>query len=280
MYLNLIKVNNYPKNLLVFLPWIFEHTLSRDLFFQLFHIFIVLCLVTSINYIVNDIVDINKDKNHKIKKKRPLPSGIISISKAIFVIFIILVLLIITVLFYDFDKIELLKWVGIYLILANIYTFFLKKIVFLDLFFLPIFYVFRTLIGGYLTNIEVSSWLISIAFLFFLYLATYKKLIDVNQTLNLKSEKYYKFRLILNGMMGILIYIISIIIILYSISSKAEINANPHFFILLAPMLLFFHHILIKKNKNENHEFINIFFKNINFLIILFLSILIISFGY
>ena len=75
-YIKLLRVKHYIKNLLIFLPVFFggkllnKHNLNSTLIG-----FIVFCLVSSLIYIMNDIGDIENDRNHPKKCTRPLASG-------------------------------------------------------------------------------------------------------------------------------------------------------------------------------------------------------------
>ena len=84
LYFKLFRLNNWVKNLFIIFPIFF----SKELFdFNkilpiLISVFAFSC-ITSFVYILNDIFDINYDKNHPLKKNRPIASGIISKKKAI-----------------------------------------------------------------------------------------------------------------------------------------------------------------------------------------------------
>ena len=90
-YLKLIRINNWVKNLFIFIPLFFSSDLlNLDKFILTLFGSLGFSLVTSFVYIINDIFDIDFDKNHPDKKNRPIPSGIISIRKSLidWVIFI------------------------------------------------------------------------------------------------------------------------------------------------------------------------------------------------
>ena len=67
--LNLIRIKDWLKNLLIFVPLIFSDNLLRtDFYFDLFFAFFLFSLTCSVIYILNDIKDISTDKAHPIKK--------------------------------------------------------------------------------------------------------------------------------------------------------------------------------------------------------------------
>ena len=92
-YLKLIRVKHWLKNGLVFLPLFFSINLFNNQYYlNAILSFIVFSFFSSIVYVINDISDIEKDKLHPIKKKRPLAAGTISIKQAYVVISILALL--------------------------------------------------------------------------------------------------------------------------------------------------------------------------------------------
>ena len=78
----LFRPHQYYKNFLVFFGLFFSRNLFRvDLWFPILMAFIILCLVSSLNYIINDFRDIEKDRHHPEKSHRPFPSGKISLNR-------------------------------------------------------------------------------------------------------------------------------------------------------------------------------------------------------
>ena len=76
-YIKLIRVPQWIKNFFVFVPLIFsQHIFNKTYFLPALSAFFLFCLVSSIVYIINDIVDIEADRSHPTKKNRPLTAGI------------------------------------------------------------------------------------------------------------------------------------------------------------------------------------------------------------
>ena len=81
--LKLIRIRQWYKNVIIFLPLVFSFQfLISDSLIQTIFGFLVLCIVSSAIYILNDIKDVNADRNHPEKRNRPLAKGDISISQA------------------------------------------------------------------------------------------------------------------------------------------------------------------------------------------------------
>ena len=130
-YLKLFRVKHYIKNLLVFIPLIFSKNLFDKTKMTSSTIgFISFCLISSTVYIINDIKDVQKDRNHPVKKNRPIASGEISIKRAI-IIAIINVIISFSIVFYCYYKFNINiiltgAYLFLYLILNIAYSFGLK----------------------------------------------------------------------------------------------------------------------------------------------------------
>ena len=147
-YLRLLRVHHYLKNGLIFLPLLFSGDLFQwNLLGQTMIGYLSFCLIASSIYIYNDIQDIEKDKMHPIKKKRPIATGEISLKKAI-IIGLLLFLAAIGC-----------QTIG-YLLFHN-QGFIVSTVIMLGYYvmILALGFVLRVLYGGAITNTEISSWL-------------------------------------------------------------------------------------------------------------------------
>ena len=161
--LKLLRVNNYIKNLIIFLPVFFGKSLFdvNNLLVTLYG-FINFCLVTSVVYVINDIKDLEKDKKHPKKCKRPIASGKISI-KVAFIILAFLIIIACSMCVIGIIKkiynIEVVLLMLAYIIMNLLYSFCFKKFPIVDIFIIAIGFMLRLYIGSYISNIEISSWL-------------------------------------------------------------------------------------------------------------------------
>ena len=281
-FLKLIRLNNYIKNFLIFLPWFFEHNLDMQLLSQLGIVFILFSLITSCNYILNDIIDIKEDRKHNVKKKRPLASNFFQIKQAYFIILILLVLCAYILFnFYYLDKVKIIIYFSIYLFIANLYTLTLKNIIFLDIFVLTFFYLFRIKMGGDLVNIEISQWLYFFSFFSFFYLATTKKILDTKHFKEFKNKYNEKNLKHLSNISHISIYLSIITLFMYIISDQIKIYDNHLILYLLIPFALALHFRLIFLiEKKIREEFISIFYKDKILGCIILSSIIVILISY
>lgn len=78
-YFKLLRVKHYIKNVLVFIPLFFSQTMgSMELAAQVLWGFLAFCLTASMVYVINDLRDVEKDRNHPTKRFRPIASGAVS----------------------------------------------------------------------------------------------------------------------------------------------------------------------------------------------------------
>lgn len=179
-YLKLLRVEQWVKNLFIFLPLFFSGNIfEANLFLKSFFAFVVFSFTASAIYILNDYSDIESDRKHPEKCKRPLASGIISKNKAkiIFSSLIISLGLLISVGQFCFD-INILKFTSIiifYFIMNLAYTFKLKHIAIIDVCIVSLGFVLRVLAGGYVSEIPISQWAILLTFVLALVLALGKR---------------------------------------------------------------------------------------------------------
>ena len=149
--------------------------------------FILFCLTSSTIYILNDLVDVEKDKLHPEKRNRPLPSGRISKKTAItldILIFVIVVLL-------SIKDTKLFFILLTYLVLNVLYSFKLKNVVIIDVMIITFGFVLRVEAGSVSTNIPISPWLILCTILLSLFLALNKRKSELI-TLKNKSGSHRK----------------------------------------------------------------------------------------
>lgn len=172
-----LRIYQWLKNLLLFLPILLAHEFELILYFDLFIAFIAFSLTASSVYIFNDLLDLESDRSHPEKKNRPLASGKLSIITGFF---LFPVLLIVSFTFaYFFGDIELFIFLSIYFAVTTAYSVALKKIYILDLVILSSLYTLRLVAGGVIVDIPLSSWLINFSIFLFLSLASLKRYTEV-----------------------------------------------------------------------------------------------------
>lgn len=171
--LKLMRPKQWIKNMFVFGALIFSNSFT-DIKLVILTIlaFIAFCLVSSSVYVLNDIVDIEKDKAHPKKCKRPLASGDVSIPEAI-IAGVILVIASLSIGFYI--NISLVFVIILYLANNLLYSFKIKNIVLLDIFSIAVGFILRILAGSVAIDIMASKWIVLCTLFLSLYLGFGKR---------------------------------------------------------------------------------------------------------
>lgn len=171
--LKTLRPKQWTKNLLIFAGIIFSKNLFQaELLGKVILAFFLFSLVSGCVYLINDISDIDEDRKHPKKKKRPLPSGEITIMQAKF-FFLIIFVFSIGLSFWlsrDFGLIALL-----YFSINILYTFYFKQVVLLDVIFISFGFVLRAIAGAVVINVRISPWLILCTVLLALFLGFSKR---------------------------------------------------------------------------------------------------------
>ncbi|MBD3254482.1 MAG: hypothetical protein GF383_05285 [Candidatus Lokiarchaeota archaeon] len=248
--LNLLRVRQFYKNGLIFLGIFFsENLFDFSLYPQLFLGFVLLCCASSINYIINDIRDIEKDKKHPEKlAKRPLASGEISIFFSLILLAIlggiIVFSLIVLVPNWNFAVMIILI-----LVTGQLYNHVFKRFAFVDILSLSLIYLWRALAGCFLIEVFISPWLFLAIFEIALFLVIAKRKGDLmligeeNAAKHKKSYDQYsiklldQFHIIIAGSLFITYSLY--LIIHFNLFSNESVNLQEYIAILTIPLSLY-----------------------------------------
>lgn len=179
-YLKLLRIEQWVKNLFVFVPLFFSGNITQlDLLVKSVFAFIIFSLVASSIYIINDYSDIESDRKHPEKKLRPLASGAISKNSALLIFFSLLISIGLLVTanrkLLDQNIEQFITIIAFYFVMNLAYTFKLKHVAIIDVVIISIGFVLRVLAGGYATGILISQWAILLTFVLALVLALGKR---------------------------------------------------------------------------------------------------------
>ena len=210
--IKLIRVRQWVKNLLILFPLFFSNNLfNTPLLIRSLITLFLFSLLCSTVYIINDIKDRNKDKNHPKKRFRPIANNEISIKAALFISFFFLLISLIGC-YFIFGTNTVMFFIG-YFVLNLLYTISLKQIVLWDIIVLSLFYILRVYIGGVSISIEISPWLSTTTFFVSLFLSSgkrYTELLRLGNTSREVLSKYKKefliFVLYLSSLLSITFY--------------------------------------------------------------------------
>jgi len=229
--IKLMRINQYIKNLFIFLPLFFAMKITNTgLLFNAFIAFIAFSLTASAIYTLNDYCDIEEDRQHPKKKDRSLASGAISKSQAIIIMSTLFVsgLALMTLLSYKATGVLLA-----YVVMNIAYSFSLKHISIVDVNIIAIGFIFRLFIGSVVTDIHLSKWIIIMTFLLAFFIALAKRRDDV--LIFLDTGK--RMRKVIDGYnlhfldtaMTIMASVVIVAYILYTTSPEVEARLNSEY---------------------------------------------------
>lgn len=172
-----MRPRQWYKNLLIFLAIFFSRNLLNPAMLGTVALgFIVLCLVSSASYVINDIVDAGADRHHDKKKSRPIASGRLGIHAGIAFALIL------------YAAGLFISWglgaaftisIALLIAMSQLYTFFFRSIAFADILVLSINFVLRAIAGALAIGVSVSPWLLIGVYLLALFLSTAKRKADL-----------------------------------------------------------------------------------------------------
>ena len=247
-YAKLLRVKHWIKNLLIFLPLIGAYDFSSESILKVALAFLAFSFMASFVYIMNDFVDLQKDKLHPRKKHRPLASGEISLTRATFIsIFMIILAIVFNVLATRSFFNAALGVLLLYLINNICYSFGMKNIPIVDVSLLTAGFVLRVFYGAFVVGMPVSSWLFLTVLSASLYMGLGKRRKEFNNSEAVRPVlKYYNKRFIENFMNITL----TLVIVFYSFWSMEQDNV---FLYASIPMLIviFMQYMLFMETGDE-----------------------------
>lgn len=235
-----LRVHQWSKNILIFVhPLLTQQLLNFDLMIKYFYFFITFSLLASAIYLFNDLLDLNDDRKHSHKSKRPLASGYFDIKET----FLIICIVLITVLFLaiKLEVILLLILVG-YVFLNIFYTLILKKIKYLDITILALFFNIR-IFSGVLIDPDslISKRFFVFCFFVFCCLASLKRMVELKpknyQNSNARGYMYKDLNII--KMIGLFSALFSFIILYLSFNNLIIFDSMSFIEFLLASTLFY-----------------------------------------
>jgi len=141
--------------------------------------FVAFCLASSATYLLNDILDVESDRQHPTKRNRPIAAGIVPVPAAIVAAVVLFAAGVVIALFNKgFGHSPNWKLAGVvagYAVLTTAYSFWLKRVVILDLVILSAGFILRLLGGAYAAGVDVSDWFLLISLFGSLFIAAAKR---------------------------------------------------------------------------------------------------------
>jgi len=239
MLINIVKLlrpKQWIKNLIIFAAIIFSGKLFElDFLYTTVIGFILFCGISSSIYILNDIIDLERDKLHYKKRYRPIAAGNVSITVAVMVA---ICLSLVSFIGAYYINLSFFLTVVSYFLLTISYTFVLKNIIILDVMAIATGFLLRAIAGAYLISEYLSNYLIICTTMLALFLVlnkrlSEKRLSNVNNQKTRKILDSYSIDMI-DKMLAVVTPSILISYILFSLDKK-----HSQFFIITTVFVIY-----------------------------------------
>jgi 4-hydroxybenzoate polyprenyltransferase len=240
-----LRVHQWAKNVLVFVPALAAHKgLQLELLVQAVLGFVAFSLCASSVYVLNDLLDLDSDRQHPTKRRRPFASGDLPVRVGAVMAPVLLVAgFSVALLLLPLPFVGLL---ATYYVATFAYSLHLKQVMVLDVVVLAGLYTVRIFGGSLATGVPTSSWLFTFSMFLFLSLALVKRLSEVRR-LRLANEEATPGRGYLSSdyeqlaSLGAASGYISVLVLAFYITSKevTVLYAHPERLWLLCPVMLY-----------------------------------------
>ena len=236
-----IRVHQWAKNILIFAPLLLSHDLSLEGIRSAILGFLCFSLLASATYIVNDLLDIEADRRHPRKQRRPFAAGDLS---AVAGLILVMALGGLGLGGAWLLPIPFVGWMLVYLTSTLAYSYYLKRVPLVDVLVLSGLYTLRLLAGGAATGTPISHWLAGFSIFLFLSLALVKRFAELESIresgLPLRNGRGYMLRDLeqLRSMGTASGYASVVIFAIYIGGHEAVLYARPERLWLALPLLI------------------------------------------
>ena len=245
VWLRAIRIHQWVKNLLLFVPLLTSHNLADAGKLSLAIVaFFAFCFCASSVYILNDFFDLTDDRKHRSKCKRVFASGDLSIVKGVMVFTLCLMLSIILSLFVGT---KFLTVIAIYFAATLLYSLYLKSQMMLDIILLAALFTVRIIAGAVAIDVELSFWLLAFSMFIFLSLAIMKRYIELiaikttSGQPNAKARGYYVSDINMLLSLGTTCGCLAVLIMAFYVNSAdvVKLYSQQQVLWVVCPVLLF-----------------------------------------
>lgn len=243
-YLEAVRIHQWLKNLLLFVPLLMAHEFTDiGRLLQLLLAFLAFSLAASATYVFNDLIDLPHDRKHPRKRFRPITSGEISILRV--------ALIIPSLMFIA----ALITWqlppkfglsLACYIAVTLTYSMRLKRIIALDVIALSGLYTLRLIAGGAAVYVPISFWLLAFSMFLFLSLALVKRYCEIssvlmNETTSIGGRGYRVEDLQILAQLGTSSGLLAVLVLALYINSEQVLllYSLPQAIWLLCPAMLY-----------------------------------------
>ncbi|MFW5548907.1 MAG: decaprenyl-phosphate phosphoribosyltransferase [Prevotella sp.] len=241
--IRIVRPRQWVKNFFVFIPLFFGGQMSNTaLLLDALTTFVAFSLAASSIYCLNDIVDVEADRQHPVKCHRPIASGQVSVSAAYALMAIMLILSMTVCPMLKGRSMAVGAVVLGYWIMNIAYSVWFNNFSIIDVCLIAFGFVLRILAGGLATGIEPSNWLVLMTFLLTLFLSFAKRRDDVlrmEATGKPPRKNTIRYNLtFINQAITISASITLVCYIMYTVSPEVTARFNSHYIYLTTIFVL------------------------------------------
>jgi 4-hydroxybenzoate polyprenyltransferase len=238
-----LRVHQWVKNLLVFVPVFLDHKVSNPALLTRASIaFAAFCFAASGAYVLNDLLDREADRIHPIKRHRPFAAESLSRSFGTLMVPLLFAGALLCSLWLSPKFLILL---AMYVVITTAYSIYLKRVAVLDVLLLAGLYTLRVLAGVAASHVRFSTWLLAFSMFLFLSLAFLKRYAELSQLESGSGERIQRRGYLrgdrewLGSMGGASGYISVLVLALYINSEQVvALYRSPLLLWLICPLLL------------------------------------------
>lgn len=259
--LRLLRPHQWTKNLLCLVPLMLSQRWTEwPVVWKGALGVLTFCVLSSLIYVVNDMMDVEADRRHPKKRLRPLASGAVTLTQGGFIILLLALLLSGLVLSQPWAA---QRWILLYAVSAISYSVRLKRYLALDVVLVSLFYAIRLLYGGAVAGISVTIWTMVFALFVFLTLALVKRISEIQlmetaEDQSIGGRRPYRFqdRLVLMAQACASAYTSLLVVALYLNSPEVRtLYSRPQWLWMLLPALVYWlSRLLLIVHRGEMHH--------------------------
>ena len=240
----LLRPQQWLKNGFIFIPLFFDHKLM-DWYCLCSAIlaFFAYSFAASAIYCLNDLIDVEADRKHPKKCKRPIAAGVISKAQALLLVALCLgVAFAIASMLDSYAQWKVMGILGVYIVMNIAYCLKLKQMAIVDVFIIAVGFVLRIFVGGFATGVVLSQWIVLMTFLLALFLAFAKRRDDVviyEDTGVLARKNVNRYNLpFMNQVIGVVSSITMVCYIMYTVDPEVIARMGSRYVYLTSVFVL------------------------------------------
>ena len=255
-----MRPHQWSKNLLLFVHLLMAHAWADNaLILSTVIAFVAFCLCSSSVYLINDLLDLEADRKHSDKCTRPFAAGTAPLLSGIV---LAPLLLLVAFALAALAGSSFLAVLGVYFLLTVAYSFYLKRVVLLDVLVLAMLYTLRIIAGSAVAGMLPSFWLLSFSMFLFASLAMVKRYAELKTMEGdpdawVSGRGYRASDLSLIANLGVAAGYIAVLVLALYVDSPdvVKLYQDEEWIWLLCPMLMYWiGRIWLLASRGELHQ--------------------------